>query len=188
MPPINLLIKPASGSCNMRCRYCFYMDETSKREEENYGMMSLETLETVIRKALAETEGALDIGFQGGEPTLRGLDFYRKLIEIEKKLKNAGFKQVITAFYGKDVTEDEVNQLEPEDLDPKDLIKLCIIGSEDECSIVLTDDNLINGVYFLPIVSKIYIARAIEEDLFKELKRYCEDNEIELDVITSKTI
>ena len=92
MPPINLLIKPASGSCNMRCRYCFYMDETSKREEENYGMMSLETLETIIRKALAETEGALDIGFQGGEPTLRGLDFYRKLIEIEKKHNSRGIR------------------------------------------------------------------------------------------------
>lgn len=92
MPPINLLIKPASGSCNMRCRYCFYMDETSKREEENYGMMSLETLETIIQKALAETEGALDIGFQGGEPTLRGLDFYRKLIEIEKKHNTRGIR------------------------------------------------------------------------------------------------
>ena len=92
MPPINLLIKPASGSCNMRCRYCFYMDETSKREEENYGMMSLETLETIIQKALAETEGVLDIGFQGGEPTLRGLDFYRKLIEIEKRHNTKGIR------------------------------------------------------------------------------------------------
>ena len=92
MPPINLLIKPASGSCNMRCRYCFYMDETSKREEENYGMMSLDTLETIIQKALAETESVLDIGFQGGEPTLRGLDFYRKLIEIEKKHNTRGIR------------------------------------------------------------------------------------------------
>lgn len=85
MPPINLLIKPASGSCNMRCRYCFYMDETSKREEENYGMMSHETLEIILQKALAETEHTLDIGFQGGEPTLAGLEFYQTLIELEKK-------------------------------------------------------------------------------------------------------
>ena len=69
----------------MRCRYCFYLDEAAKREEANYGRMSLETLETIVQKALAQAEGALDIGFQGGEPTLAGLDFYKNLIEIEKR-------------------------------------------------------------------------------------------------------
>lgn len=85
MPAINLLIKPASSTCNMRCRYCFYLDEAAKREEASYGRMSLETLETIVQKALAQAEGALDIGFQGGEPTLAGLDFYKNLIEIEKR-------------------------------------------------------------------------------------------------------
>lgn len=115
-----------------------------------------------------------------------GAPFY---VEYDFNLLDApGYKTLFANFYFNHDEKDLDINLEPEDLDPKDLIKLCIIGSEDECSIVLTDDNLINGVYFLPIVSKIYIARAIEEDLFKELKRYCEDNEIELDVITAKTI
>jgi hypothetical protein len=115
-----------------------------------------------------------------------GAPFY---VEYDFNLLDApGYKTLFANFYFNHKEEDLEINLEPEDLDPKDLIKLSIIGKEDECSIVLTDDNLINGVYFLPIVSKIYIARAIEEDLFKELKRYCEDNEIELDVITSKTI
>ena len=45
MPPINLLIKPVSGSCNMRCCYCFYTDEMANREQACYGRMSDETLE-----------------------------------------------------------------------------------------------------------------------------------------------
>ena len=52
MPPLNLLIKPASGRCNMRCRYCFYADETSHREVCDYGMMPEDVLEIMIKKAL----------------------------------------------------------------------------------------------------------------------------------------
>ena len=72
MPPLNLLIKPASGRCNMRCRYCFYADETAHREVNDYGLMPEDVLEAMIRKSLAHAEGACTFGFQGGEPTLRG--------------------------------------------------------------------------------------------------------------------
>ncbi|WP_349948541.1 anaerobic sulfatase maturase [Lacrimispora sp. BS-2] len=85
MPPIQLLIKPASGSCNLRCKYCFYHDEMQKRERQNYGFMSLETLEEIVKKTLAYTERQCEFIFQGGEPTLVGLDFYKKLLEFESK-------------------------------------------------------------------------------------------------------
>lgn len=85
MPPLNLLIKPASGKCNMRCRYCFYADETSIREVADYGLMSEDVLEVMIQKALAYAEGSCTFGFQGGEPTLRGLPFFRKAVELQKK-------------------------------------------------------------------------------------------------------
>lgn len=85
MPPIQLLIKPASGSCNLRCRYCFYHDEMQKREKQNYGFMSFETLEEIVKKTLADCEQQCDFIFQGGEPTLVGLDFYKKLLEFEQK-------------------------------------------------------------------------------------------------------
>ena len=39
MPPITVMIKPASGICNMRCRYCFYADEQQNREVASYGLM-----------------------------------------------------------------------------------------------------------------------------------------------------
>lgn len=85
MEPINLLIKPASGNCNMRCRYCFYEDEMQKRSIENYGFMTSEVLEKVIEHALAYAADYCMIAFQGGEPTLVGLDFYRKVIAYANK-------------------------------------------------------------------------------------------------------
>lgn len=79
---MNLLIKPASGLCNMRCSYCFYADEMGNRTQKSYGIMSLDTLEAVVKKALeySLSHGFLELSFQGGEPTLAGLDFFRALI------------------------------------------------------------------------------------------------------------
>lgn len=81
MPPVNLLIKPASGLCNMKCDYCFYCDETEKREQASYGLMNEKTLKNVIRKAVLYAEGSCTIAFQGGEPTLCGLPYFEKVIE-----------------------------------------------------------------------------------------------------------
>ncbi len=89
MPPVNLLIKPASGNCNMTCDYCFYCDEARNREKESYGFMSEKTLKNVIRKSILGAEGFCTLAFQGGEPTLVGLDFYKKVIEfVEQYNKN----------------------------------------------------------------------------------------------------
>ena len=77
-----IIDKAASGMCNLRCRYCFYYDVTHNREQENYGLMSLKTLENVVKKALDYAEGTCGFAFQGGEPTLAGLDFYKELIRF----------------------------------------------------------------------------------------------------------
>lgn len=85
MPPITVMIKPASGNCNMRCRYCFYHDITENREIESYGIMTEENLEIIIKKLLERADISCNIAFQGGEPTLAGLKFFRRLMEFEKK-------------------------------------------------------------------------------------------------------
>lgn len=85
MPPLSVMIKPASGACNMRCRYCFYADEMRLRQKPSYGMMSEKTLEQVIRKTLEQAQGACTISFQGGEPTLAGLHFFEKAVEFQKR-------------------------------------------------------------------------------------------------------
>lgn len=81
MDHLVLLIKPASSLCNMRCRYCFYHDIASAREKPSYGFMSERTAENLIEKALSFAKKSVTFCFQGGEPTLIGLDFYQYFVE-----------------------------------------------------------------------------------------------------------
>lgn len=78
MSSLSVLIKPASSLCNLRCKYCFYADVSDLRQVRSYGIMSEATAHTVIDRALeALPSGDLHIAFQGGEPTLVGLPFFR---------------------------------------------------------------------------------------------------------------
>ena len=92
MPPRNILLKPASGDCNLRCKYCFYCDEMHHRENSTYGRMSLETLEAVIARAMAESEGQCTFGFQGGEPTLAGLAFFERVVALQQQYSRPGLQ------------------------------------------------------------------------------------------------
>lgn len=85
MPALSLLIKPASSSCNMRCAYCFYADVANRREVANYGVMSEETLETIVKKAFDYADTLVSFGFQGGEPTMAGLSFFKKVVQLQKR-------------------------------------------------------------------------------------------------------
>ena len=85
---VSFLIKPASSACNMRCRYCFYEDEAESRAVHNYGLMTDATAETLLREgfALADPGGAVSFLFQGGEPTLAGLGFFKRFTARAKEL------------------------------------------------------------------------------------------------------
>ncbi len=85
MSPLNIMIKPASGNCNLSCTYCFYRDVAHHRNVKSYGMMSINTLENIVIKSLNYAQDECNIIFQGGEPTLVGLDFYKQLIIFQKK-------------------------------------------------------------------------------------------------------
>ena len=87
MKHIQLMMKPASSNCNLRCAYCFYEDECKNRETASYGVMKEDVLETVVKKALEAAELSCTFGFQGGEPTLAGLEFFEKFIEFTEKYK-----------------------------------------------------------------------------------------------------
>ncbi len=88
MPPINILIKPASGNCNMRCTYCFYADEQEHRSVSSHGIMSKNTMHRIVDKAMEYGDGVCTLAFQGGEPTLAGLDFYEDLAEYAAHVPN----------------------------------------------------------------------------------------------------
>lgn len=92
MPSITVMLKPSSGICNMSCDYCFYCDETQKRQQESYGFMSEDTLKNIIRKTMINAEGTISYVYQGGEPTLRGIEFYKKAIEFQKRYNRKGIQ------------------------------------------------------------------------------------------------
>lgn len=92
LPPLSILIKPASGNCNLRCRYCFYHALTESRIVKNYGIMTSDLLERIVRKALAFADGSCTFAFQGGEPTLAGLGFFEDLITFQKKYNGKGVR------------------------------------------------------------------------------------------------
>lgn len=86
-----LLIKPASGACNLRCRYCFYADEMKNRAVSQRPFLSEELFDTIVDRAITHMKDtgdrALSIGFQGGEPTLVGLPFFRHAVAYVKEKK-----------------------------------------------------------------------------------------------------
>lgn len=83
---ITILIKPASSLCNLSCKYCFYDDVSSGREQKSFGLMSEKTAENIIQKAFDYASGGgVNFSFQGGEPTLCGLEFFENFVLSVKK-------------------------------------------------------------------------------------------------------
>ena len=89
MRSVTFLIKPASSLCDMRCRYCFYHDISDIREVKSMGIMAEDTAQALIRAAFAAVEpgGFVQFTFQGGEPTLAGLDFFRGFMSLEAQYR-----------------------------------------------------------------------------------------------------
>lgn len=80
MKTLNVMLKPASSLCNMRCLYCFYADEAKARAVTSYGMMTEATADALIDRVsgVLSPGDAVQYIFQGGEPTLRGLAFFER--------------------------------------------------------------------------------------------------------------
>lgn len=86
---LSLMIKPSSSKCNLECKYCFYNSISSSRNIYDYGFLKESTLKEIIQKSSAYCNGGnCVVGFQGGEPLLIGLSFYKRLIEYIKCFNN----------------------------------------------------------------------------------------------------
>lgn len=79
---LELLIKPVSGACQLRCRYCFYHDLCERDPAERPAKMSEETLQLLLRRAFDFERERLVLAFQGGEPTLAGPAFFRRAVAL----------------------------------------------------------------------------------------------------------
>jgi len=96
----SLMAKPSGPKCNLDCQYCFYLEKEKLYPgvEKSAGWkMSESVLETYIRDYIESQDvPTVNFAWQGGEPTLLGIDFFRRAVEIEKKY--AGGKQIDNSF------------------------------------------------------------------------------------------
>ncbi len=87
----SLLIKPVSARCNLSCPYCFYVDRDSDPYKASAGrQMDAETLERLVDSYLFYAGAEAVFAFQGGEPTLAGLPFYRRLAALQMSHGRSG--------------------------------------------------------------------------------------------------
>ncbi len=87
----SLLIKPVSALCNLDCAYCFYLErETDPYKDLPARLMPLETLERLVDTYLFYSYPASTFAFQGGEPTLAGVEFFERLVELQKRYGRPG--------------------------------------------------------------------------------------------------
>lgn len=86
---MEILIKPVSDKCNLDCNYCFYKEIVSERKNQINANMTFHTVENIVKKAFEFNPNYINFGFQGGEPLLIGIEFYKKFIEkVNKYNKN----------------------------------------------------------------------------------------------------
>ena len=83
---ICMMAKPIGPTCNLRCQYCFYLEKEALLDSGDH-RMTHEVLDAYVRKYIESQPGKEPVAFhwQGGEPTLIGLDFYRKATELQKR-------------------------------------------------------------------------------------------------------
>jgi len=91
------MAKPAGPSCNLRCRYCFYLEKSKLFPKDTLFRMPDEVLEIFTRKYIASQPGpSVIFEWQGGEPGLLGVDFFRRALDFQNK-HNSG-KQITNSF------------------------------------------------------------------------------------------
>lgn len=83
--PFSLLIKPASADCNLRCRYCFYLEKKALYPQVKRHRMPDDVLERLVRGYMSTYQPIYSFGWQGGEPTLMGAEFFKKVVEYQRK-------------------------------------------------------------------------------------------------------
>ncbi|MDP4274070.1 MAG: radical SAM protein, partial [Bacteroidota bacterium] len=91
------MVKPIGSTCNLNCRYCYYLEKKNLYNNVHDFRMKKETLESYIRQYIA-TQNVPQVTFvwQGGEPSLLGLDFFKDVIEFQQKY--AGSKKIDNCF------------------------------------------------------------------------------------------
>jgi len=85
------MAKPAGAACNLDCAYCFYLSKHDLADGPGPGHMDDEVLERFVRDYIASVTGdEVVFTWQGGEPTLRGLDFFERVVALQRRYAKPG--------------------------------------------------------------------------------------------------
>ena len=88
--PLSVLVKPASADCNLACPYCFYTPKCKLYPDTKRHVMNEAVLEAMVKQLMPLAGNMASFGWQGGEPTLMGVDFYKKAIALQAKYAQRG--------------------------------------------------------------------------------------------------
>jgi len=87
--PFHLLTKPVGPICNLDCKYCFYLEKEKLYPGETEWRMSDAVLTEYIRQYIrSQPTAEINFAWQGGEPTLLGVDFFRKVVALQQQFAN----------------------------------------------------------------------------------------------------
>ncbi len=91
--PLAVMAKPVGSRCNMRCAYCYYLEKGKYSASAKQTRMSYALLERLIRQTIDACPGpVVSFTWHGGEPTLAGMEFYQKALELERKYLPRGWE------------------------------------------------------------------------------------------------
>lgn len=93
----HILTKPIGPICNLDCKYCFYLEKEALYQDVTKWAMREDVLETYIRQYIeSQAQPEVHFAWQGGEPTLLGVDYFRRVISLQKQFANG--KTITNAF------------------------------------------------------------------------------------------
>lgn len=82
----HVMVKPSGAQCNLDCSYCFYLHKQDMLHQPKMPRMAESMLELHIKQYIeAQTANEVVFSWQGGEPTLMGLEFFQRVVELQKK-------------------------------------------------------------------------------------------------------
>lgn len=84
--PLYVMLKPVGASCNLRCKYCYYLEKSNLYNEIPTRLLSDEMLEQFTKEYIeAQTMNDVLFTWHGGEALMRPLSFYRKAVKLQKR-------------------------------------------------------------------------------------------------------
>lgn len=173
MPPLSLMIKPASSLCNLSCEYCFYRDVSEHREHLGFGIMKKDTARVLIDKALRYADGeSVAFAFQGGEPTLAGLDYFEFFVNTVNELN----KKKSTVFYSMQTNGTLIDEKWADFLRENSFLVGLSLDGDFEANKFRKSPGGENSFYTITDTARLLKKHNVEFNILTVLTGYCAEN------------